>query len=608
MMPASDGSKSDKQDMNPGKCDLSECTSGSKSETDKESVHNYPDYNGKFSELDDQGYNTSAGGGFQSDVSNGSEALPCYIGDLANEMSKSSINKIASVKSNGFNSVTTSLKSKSQQSPVKTNSSESMMESHPPLKTWGKVGSGEGSQSADSNRNFSQLDDQGYSDTISEGSSDAIGSRKSCVTAGKFSSFTSQNHVKGSQQPADKSPRLISQTPVNGSQPFRKYPLLISQTPVKGFQNARKIPPWTGQNQGNFVHKSSMNYRPNHKASNENMKNKQFDASKDTTRGPRIQNTSNQGNFVHNSSTNYRPNHKASNESMKHRRFDALNDITRGPRIQNTSNPTNLKPKDTLELTLDRNKYNREDFVTDYPDAKFYVIKSYSEDDVYKCIKYDVWASTHYGNKKLNDAFLDVMAKSNETCTKCPPTFLFFSVNGSGQFLGVAEMIGRIDFNKTMDFWQVDRWNGFFPVKWHVLKDIPNAKLRHIILKNNDNKDVTFTRDTQEIELEQGIEMLKIFKNYEGKTSLLDDVEFYENRIKLAREKAKSMKKKDPESETYRDFYGEDYQDYGEDYKDYGEDYKDYGEDFQEHGVDCQDHVVDCQDHGEDYQNYGEEF
>lgn len=60
-------------------------------------------------------------------------------------------------------------------------------------------------------------------------------------------------------------------------------------------------------------------------------------------------------------------------------------------------------------------------------------------------------------------------------------------------------MIGSVDYEKNMDFWQLDKWNGFFPVKWHVVKDVPNTLLRHIILENNDNRPVTYTRDTQEV-------------------------------------------------------------------------------------------------------------
>ena len=77
-----------------------------------------------------------------------------------------------------------------------------------------------------------------------------------------------------------------------------------------------------------------------------------------------------------------------------------------------------------------------------------------------------------------------------------PPVY---QVNKSGQFVGLAEMIGKVDFAKNLNFWQSDRWNGFFPVKWHIIKDIPNTELRHIILANNDNESVTYSRDTQEV-------------------------------------------------------------------------------------------------------------
>lgn len=60
-------------------------------------------------------------------------------------------------------------------------------------------------------------------------------------------------------------------------------------------------------------------------------------------------------------------------------------------------------------------------------------------------------------------------------------------------------MVGPVDFNKSMDFWQQDKWTGCFPVKWHIVKDIPNSLLKTITLENNDNKPVTNSRDTQEV-------------------------------------------------------------------------------------------------------------
>ena len=37
--------------------------------------------------------------------------------------------------------------------------------------------------------------------------------------------------------------------------------------------------------------------------------------------------------------------------------------------------------------------------------ARYFIIKSYSEDDVHRSIKYNIWCSTKAGNKRLNDAF-----------------------------------------------------------------------------------------------------------------------------------------------------------------------------------------------------------
>ncbi|KAG2554630.1 YTH domain-containing protein ECT4-like isoform X4 [Panicum virgatum] len=180
----------------------------------------------------------------------------------------------------------------------------------------------------------------------------------------------------------------------------------------------------------------------------------------------------------------------------------------------------------------DRAQFNRDDFPVQYDAAKFFVIKSYSEDDIHKSIKYNVWASTTNGNKKLDAAYQDSQSKGS-AC----PIFLFFSVNTSGQFVGVAEMTGAVDFEKTLEYWQQDKWNGSFSVKWHIVKDVPNNILKHIILENNENKPVTNSRDTQEIHLEQGLQMLKIFKEHVSKTSILDDFAFYESRQKLMQDK-----------------------------------------------------------------------
>ncbi|XP_024200185.1 YTH domain-containing protein ECT2 isoform X3 [Rosa chinensis] len=229
---------------------------------------------------------------------------------------------------------------------------------------------------------------------------------------------------------------------------------------------------------------------------------------------------------------------------------DGLNELNRGPRARGSKNqksfppsalaikgqnvPANLsndEEKDTSSVP-DREQYNKADFPEDYTDAKFFIIKSYSEDDVHKSIKYNVWASTPNGNKKLHAAYQEAQEKTGGC-----PVFLFFSVNTSGQFVGVAEMLGPVDFNKNLEYWQQDKWNGCFSVKWHIVKDVPNSLLKHITLENNENKPVTNSRDTQEVKLEPGLKMIKIFKEHSSKTCILDDFGFYESRQKTIQEK-----------------------------------------------------------------------
>jgi len=137
--------------------------------------------------------------------------------------------------------------------------------------------------------------------------------------------------------------------------------------------------------------------------------------------------------------------------------------------------------------------------------------------------------------------------------------------------------------NKNVEYWLQDKWIGCFPIKWHIVKDVPNNLLKHIILENNENKPFTNSRDTQEVicyltewqlyliidsytvhlyfcgckkkskqisfhilklkkfpfhvKLEQGLQMLKIFKDHSSKQCILVDFEFYEDRQKRILEK-----------------------------------------------------------------------
>jgi hypothetical protein len=116
------------------------------------------------------------------------------------------------------------------------------------------------------------------------------------------------------------------------------------------------------------------------------------------------------------------------------RNSEDIRDQVCGPRankLNKASTPTTKK--DTLSSLVRRDQFNRSDFSVQYEHAKFFMIKSYSEDDIHKGMKYSVWTSTPNGNNKLDAAFHDAQALTNEKGTKCP-VFLFFSVS-KGQII-----------------------------------------------------------------------------------------------------------------------------------------------------------------------------
>lgn len=165
---------------------------------------------------------------------------------------------------------------------------------------------------------------------------------------------------------------------------------------------------------------------------------------------------------------------------------------------------------------------NPKDFNLGLQGARFFVIKSYSEDDVHRSIKYGIWCSTDHGNKRLDQAWRERESKG--------PNYLFFSVNASGHFCGVAQMMSSVDTSKQSGVWAQDKWKGLFKVKWLYVKDVPNNQLRHIRLENNENKPVTNSRDTQEVPWDKGRAVLQVVHKYKHSTSLFDDFGHYEKR------------------------------------------------------------------------------
>jgi hypothetical protein len=108
------------------------------------------------------------------------------------------------------------------------------------------------------------------------------------------------------------------------------------------------------------------------------------------------------------------------------------------------------------------------------PKSQFFIIKSINEDNIHKSIKYGIWSSTLKGNKKLNNSFLESVKTNN-------PVYLFFSVNCSGRFVGLAQMMTEYNNQSNFMHWSQEKWKGYFNLKWLIIKDIPNTSFKHLI-------------------------------------------------------------------------------------------------------------------------------
>ncbi|KAL3316338.1 hypothetical protein Ciccas_005023 [Cichlidogyrus casuarinus] len=175
--------------------------------------------------------------------------------------------------------------------------------------------------------------------------------------------------------------------------------------------------------------------------------------------------------------------------------------------------------------------------------ARFFVIKSRWAENVLQAITHEVWCSTVNGNAVLDAAFRQTHRERNlrpveedvnvkgeveisfEEVRKSSSkksehadghVYLFFSVNGSRQFCGIAEMIGPVEKNRSACVWQDSfKFKDSFPIRWLYIKDVENTLCNHLLLPEHDNRPITFLRDAAEIvSRAKAIELFRIFHNH----------------------------------------------------------------------------------------------
>ncbi|OQR84612.1 hypothetical protein ACHHYP_13137 [Achlya hypogyna] len=151
--------------------------------------------------------------------------------------------------------------------------------------------------------------------------------------------------------------------------------------------------------------------------------------------------------------------------------------------------------------------------------CRYFVLKSFSEADVHKSIKYGIWTSTYISNH-----FLDAAFNSDLSCIR--PLLFFFSVCGSKHFCGIARMTSSYTSDRNFMLWEKTKYEGYFNVEWLLVKDVPNHVLKTIVLPNK--KNITSVRDCDEIPYNEAAECIQRFMNYAGSTSIMDDMDYYD--------------------------------------------------------------------------------
>ena len=219
-------------------------------------------------------------------------------------------------------------------------------------------------------------------------------------------------------------------------------------------------------------------------------------------------------------------NYRGYNQSNQYRQYPMQREYINPYLAQKMLYQTEMYIYTKYRQLIDINTKNKGLSSTINDSSSFYVIKSFSEEDVHKSIKYGVWSSSNNGNQTLTNSFTLSKEKNGSV-------YLFFSCNGSGRFVGVARMKTPCDYTKSFEYWtQDEKWPGLFEVEWLFIKDVPFREFKNIIItmKDGETKPISNARDCQEIPFNFAKTMIEIFESYQNSNTILEHFEYYDVR------------------------------------------------------------------------------
>ncbi|KAG7400296.1 YTH domain [Phytophthora boehmeriae] len=154
--------------------------------------------------------------------------------------------------------------------------------------------------------------------------------------------------------------------------------------------------------------------------------------------------------------------------------------------------------------------------------CRCFVLKSFSEENFHKSLKFGIWSTTYAHN-----ALLDQVFKSDLTAVR--PVLFFFSVCGTKHFSGVARMTSGVRMDKQFQLWEKLKYEGFFHLEWLLVKDVPNYVFTGVKMSNTPTKkSITSCRDCEEVLFEEANEFLSIYTGFDSHSSAWDDFAHYD--------------------------------------------------------------------------------
>ncbi|KAL2135039.1 hypothetical protein VTI74DRAFT_9959 [Chaetomium olivicolor] len=134
-------------------------------------------------------------------------------------------------------------------------------------------------------------------------------------------------------------------------------------------------------------------------------------------------------------------------------------------------------------------------------DTRFFIMKSFNEDNVRGCMENNVWTTQVHNSEVLAEAY-----------AKCKNVILFFSINKSRAFQGYARMASAPSSSIPRPNWVKGiHWDTSdpFKVQWLSKTAVEFFRIGHIKNPYNEGQSVLVARDGQEIEEGCGAELLR---------------------------------------------------------------------------------------------------